>query len=103
MNGNDDSSDEKRIREIVSSVVSKYSTRNLLSMLGAAFVVGGWATTMQWNVNSAVRAMDQNRQDTNDRMKEWTSWRNSASAKIDKNAWSLEDHEKRITELEKKP
>lgn len=94
--------DEKKIREIVSSVVSKYSTRNLLSMLGAAFVVGGWATSMQWNVNSAVRAMDQNRLDTNDRMKDWNNWRNSASAKIDKNAWGLEDHEKRITELEKK-
>lgn len=103
MNAPEDlTSEEQRIRQIVISVVSRYSTRNLVAMIAAAFTAGAWATKVQWEINAHSSEFAEAKNRDNERVKEWTLWRAGATGKINETRWIVDNHEVRITTLEKK-
>lgn len=97
------SQEEIRAQAIFEGVVAKYYTRNLIALITMAFSIGVWATKMQTNQSSTTEKLSDLKIDYTERVKEWTSWRTSANARIDQTKWIVDSHEVRVTELEKKP
>jgi hypothetical protein len=62
--------------------MATYSGRNLKAIILCAFLAGGWATKLQWDISdirmnvSAIKAAQESMQDgTEARIKDWTAWR----------------------------
>ena len=93
--------EEERMRTFVATVVGRSGIRNFVAIIGAAFSCGVFLTKVKFDVNTAQSGLESLRQDTNERVKDWTAWRHSANGKIDQTRWQVENHELRITEAEK--